>query len=90
MCGGRCSPLLSAFTLALPQSPIVKVEPGNSRWVQLVCWYCQSSVNADFTWCPICGSALKPVACSYCGQMIGIQDDHCPHCGAPKKVITQN
>jgi len=47
------------------------------------CPACHASVSPTFTWCPLCGQALKFHPCAYCGQVLDASDRNCPHCGAP-------
>jgi Double zinc ribbon len=88
MCGGHFGPFYAMVALANSQPPLrVPVQEKNVRSGN-ACWSCRSPVNPEFTWCPICGLALKPIACCYCGQLISIREDHCTHCGAPKRDKT--
>jgi len=49
----------------------------------VTCSTCHASVSPSFTWCPLCGQALKPHPCAYCGQIIEASDRNCQQCGAP-------
>ena len=87
MCGGgNLNSVLAALAIAGEQPFIRGNELKEEPKPRLICWHCKNRLSPEFSWCPICGSAVKPVPCSYCGQMIGIKEDYCPHCGAPKQV----
>ncbi len=87
MCGGSWNSLISALVLAGEQPAVRAVEVKAIPKPMLLCWHCKSEVLPEYSWCPACGSALKPVSCSYCGQMIGAQENNCPYCGAPKRMV---
>jgi predicted amidophosphoribosyltransferase len=50
------------------------------------CPNCRAVVAPHYTWCPMCGTALRPYPCAYCGQMISPEETHCGHCGAPARA----
>ncbi len=86
MCDSNLSSVLSALAMAGEQPVFQRNELKVDPKPGLICWHCKNEISAEFSWCPACGSALKPVPCNYCGQMIGIQENNCPYCGAPKQM----
>jgi hypothetical protein len=45
------------------------------------CPSCSASVLSKFTFCPSCGTSVKPV-CSNCGKPVEIAWSNCAHCGS--------
>jgi Double zinc ribbon len=56
--------------------------------VPVTCPSCGSSVLAKYTFCPNCGTSVKPT-CPQCGKAVELGWTHCGHCGAtlPERVL---
>jgi predicted amidophosphoribosyltransferase len=93
MCGGnpirdvlRIMQTTQPRAQAIPARPSLPktVLPTSPEPVKMACPVCGTQVEAHFSWCPSCGSALKTQPCEYCGQPLAPQDTTCPACGAPR------
>ncbi len=87
MCGGGPirGLLRTVQEVSLPQerAPRAPVREAAAP-AQMTCPTCKTPVQASFTWCPTCGSALKPLPCEYCGHILSPEEKTCPACGAPR------
>ncbi|RME90165.1 MAG: hypothetical protein D6770_03055 [Anaerolineae bacterium] len=88
MCGGPIRGLLRTVQqVSLPQETMPRA-PAPIREAAapapLTCPTCKTPVQASFSWCPTCGSALKPQPCAYCGHILSPEETTCPACGAPR------
>jgi hypothetical protein len=56
--------------------------------VPVICPSCGNSVLAKFTFCPHCGTSVKPT-CPHCGKPVELNWTHCGNCGAtlPERVL---
>jgi hypothetical protein len=52
------------------------------------CPSCSASVLSKFTFCPSCGTSVKPV-CSNCGKPVEVAWSNCAHCGSKLPGIPQ-
>ncbi len=48
--------------------------------IQMTCPKCANAVSADSTYCPKCGTQLRPT-CSQCGNVLQPGDSFCSRCG---------
>ncbi len=46
----------------------------------VICPHCSTKVLSKFTFCPSCGTSLKPT-CPHCGQAVEPTWSNCGHCG---------
>ncbi len=83
-CGGSRSGLMGLLIAgtALAALP-VEIRP--EREFLTKCPHCSYAIKGDFTWCPQCGSRIKPYSCDYCEGSVPISAESCPHCGAPTR-----
>jgi predicted amidophosphoribosyltransferase len=88
MCGGHrrnignlLIPLLAQVSeLSVPvREPVIQNR--------ITCPNCSSLIAPGYSWCPDCGTALRPQPCNYCGQTLAPKDKHCQHCGAPRELV---
>lgn len=63
-------------TDSVPAPPVQRSSPATT-----LCPSCQKSVNADFAFCPHCGTQLHR-ACPECGKSVEPEWKACPLCGA--------
>ncbi len=93
MCGGN--PIRDIFRVMQTAQPRPQMAPERPRRPQaavqappaapkIACPTCGTQVDARFSWCPSCGSALKAQTCEFCGQTLAPEDASCPSCGAPR------
>lgn len=81
-CGRMGSGLASLWTLAGEQEQKI-TNPGDSDKTFVHCPECNWQITGNFTWCPKCGTRLKPIQCEYCKSSYSKDLSECPHCGAP-------
>lgn len=86
MCGGNPvrRHLRTAQQVSSPQDETISRV---SAAAQMTCSVCHTPVQADFTWCPACGGALKSQPCAYCGHMLAPEEKNCSACGAPRQRV---
>ena len=53
------------------------------------CPKCRATAPANFTFCPFCGTALKPT-CSNCGKSVERDWTNCAYCGRKLEQPTSN
>lgn len=81
-CGGMGSGLAKLWALAGEQDlKVSDTQDENKKFVK--CPECNWEITGSFTWCPKCGTRLKPFQCAYCNSIYSRELSECPLCGAP-------
>ncbi len=88
MCGGTSRNISDLLIPLLAQASGI-TAPMRETVIrnQITCPNCSSSIKDDYSWCPVCGAALRSQPCVYCGQILSPKDKNCQHCGAPREAV---
>ena len=88
MCGGTSRNISELLIPLLAQASGI-TAPMRETVIQnqITCPNCFSSIKDDYSWCPVCGAALRSQPCVYCGQILSPKDKNCQHCGAPREAV---
>ena len=82
-CSGMRNGLAGLWAIAGKQVEKTDAAPGEKPTEQTRCPDCGWRITGDFSWCPQCGSRLKPYQCEYCQGTVPKDYHECPRCGAP-------
>lgn len=81
-CGRMGFGLAGLWTLAGEQKQKITNSAQDDRAL-VHCPECNWEITGNFSWCPKCGTRLKPFQCAYCDSIYPRNLPECPHCGAP-------
>lgn len=80
-CGRMSSGLASLLVMAGEQKQRT-FDSGDPMRGIVNCPQCNWEITGSFSWCPKCGTRLKPFQCAYCNSFYSRELSECPHCGA--------
>jgi len=81
-CGKMGSGLASLWAIAGERKQNFPNSTNNDNGL-VNCPECNWEITGSFSWCPKCGTRLKPFHCGYCDSIFSKDLSECPHCGAP-------